>query len=294
MRANEIECYQIDSKTFSATCGHKPLSLYESAHKASVISHRSLGFFQRIYYLALDLLATFGFFKERRFELIKENVEEIQKIFTKWRVKLAKYVDQHFVRISGNVEHLDEAEIIGLGETHIVDAHRVRNAKVIDDLAAPNDLILVEHDERREFRSDQAQFVQSGLQIYGWDDRSGESDDAAGRMNTAATAGALALPLIFVFPPLGIGLAASSFGYFCSQGKRDGKIIDQELPMRNENMCRTIDKCRENGRKIYVIAGSAHFEPSETSQEQQKMYELTINYLKDKKHVLLVPKKRMS
>lgn len=304
MKAIITNNYHLDNKTFSATCDEKPLSLYVAASKARAVSFRSFNFLEKIYFYFLDLIASIGLLKAHRYELLKENIGEIEKvqnIFLKKRKELAQFVSEHYTRIAGNVEHLDEAEVIGLGETHIVEDHRVRNAKVIDELAEPGDLILLEYDERdcEEARVLQAGHVKSVLPIMGWDDRSGGSTDAAIKIQINALAGVLASPFFMIHtisnPVVGAISALSYYGYLKWDSNKASEIIDRELPMRNESMCKRVDENRKEDRRIYVIAGSNHFSRQDlrlgkTSENQEKMYDLTVDSFKDKKFVLLVPK----
>lgn len=302
MNAIELHNYSLNSRDFNAFCDEKPLSLYVAASKVSAISQLSFSFLQKIYYCLLDLFAKVGCFKERRFQLLKENIAELekpQKIFLEKRDKLAKLMDEHYVRIAGTVEHLDEAEIIGLGENHNREEHRVRNAKIIDALAESDDLILVEHDESGIHRANcQASFVRSKLPLVGWDDRSGKTTGAAINLQFFEMLTDLSLPAYICNKFLGLYMLGCAGAYTLFQMKADCEIIDRELVMRNKKMCQVVDQQRKGNRRIYIIAGAGHFQPdfhlyspnSKGSRYQKKMYDQTIDYLKDKKFVLLVPK----
>jgi hypothetical protein len=78
----------------------------------------------------------------------------------------------NFDVIAANVSHLEDAEVICIGETHTNQQHRRNLAALVDSLATKGDLLLLEYDQRKAFRTKQAEFIQTPLLTLGWDQTS--------------------------------------------------------------------------------------------------------------------------
>lgn len=101
---------------------------------------------------------------------VNEDILQIQ------RQKINQFIkDNHRVWIS-NVDNLDEAQIICMGETHGNEIHRKINAEIIDSLFVVNSILLVEKasSEPQDVSSllsanEQAKYVKKPIKIQGWD-----------------------------------------------------------------------------------------------------------------------------
>jgi hypothetical protein len=289
----EVNSYSIDSVNEVVICDGVPLGCVETAKKAQAVSKKNFSFFTWVYFYAVDLLAyLFSSFKKRQFTEISTLVDPIiaeQKTFIQQRKKISDFVKKHFEVISQNVKHLDEAEVICFGETHGTYHHMFHNAQVIDALAEPeSDLILVEHDDKLSFRSDQAKYVKTPLPVKGWD----KLDEKIIKE----------LSKKLSLDPISL-ISQIFFGRISTKKLEDmkwatQKIID-DLPDRNRHMCKTIEENRAKKRRIYTIAGSGHLSMPDKkkvdylntdSKPQEVAYKETLEYLKTKKHAILIPK----
>lgn len=291
MKPLEICNYRVNAQDAVVLCNDRPMDCVDTARKAQIVSKRTFGLFTWIYFYAVDILAhLFSTFKKRQFSetsSLARQVIDDQNKFVKQRNKVAEYVKNNFKVVSQNVKHLDEAEVICFGETHGTYRHMSNNAKVIDALSEPDsDLILVEHDEHLKFRSDQAKYVKKPLPVKGWD----KLDEAT--INEISSK--------LKLDPMSI-ISMIFFGRLPEEKVEEmqwanQKIID-DLPERNQHMCKTIEENGVKDRRIYVIAGSGHL-----SSPKGKMYEglnkdpqevafrETLAYLKGKKYAILIPK----
>lgn len=239
-------------------------------------------------------------------------------------------VNNKYKVIASNVNRLEEAEVVCLGENHTSQQNRMDNGKIIDELSNQDDLVLTEFDEnlsqeleaewgknhekpdlfklfaedkklskteccgkfftrmflskfktKEELKKDQidartqqAQFVTKPLAIKGWDKRGKSWWDMASSLFTA----------LHLTNP---------------------EQLMKTLPSRNQNLCKTIDENKKEHRKIFVLAGSAHLTPSSvygyiqrlirwwigfTPWHQDKAYSETLESLKAKRFVILVPR----
>lgn len=289
MKLVAINNYQIDAKNFNVLCDEKVVGCVETAAKITEVSKKTFGCFTWLKFYAIDFLANFfQYFKERQFSIASAHSQKIvtgQKLYLKTAEKVDRFIRDHFEIVSKNVDHVLEAEIICLGETHETLSHMLRNGQLIDAIGESDDLILVEHDDSQNCRSDQARYVQKPIEIRGWDKRDPELMDelqALYEVNPIDIIGQI------LFGDAPIDRSEESDALF-------QRIIDG-LPERNRHMCKTIDANFYPGRRIFVIAGQGHFRPPATMhkdginlQSQQKAYDETLAYLKGKKYAILVP-----
>jgi hypothetical protein len=292
VRPIDLSNYRIDSAQSVVFCGDRPLDCVETARKATAVSRRTFRIFEWVYFYAVDLLAhLFATFKKRQFTEIRAlagNLIADQKKFLKLRTKVSEFVKNHFKVISKNIEHLDEAEVICLGETHGTYRHMSNNGKLIDILSEPDsDLVLVEHDENLPtFRSDQAKYVKRPLPIKGWDKL---DEETLQEISSKLDLDPMSLISMIFFGRLPIQKLEEI--QWANQ-----KIID-DLPARNQHMCQTIEENRGKGRRIYVIAGSGHLSLPKGKmyrgldvKPQEEAFQETLTYLKTTKHAILIPK----
>jgi hypothetical protein len=283
--------YKVDTQKEVVFCDEKPLDCVDTARKAQVVSKRTFSLFTWIYFYAVDLLVhLFTSFQKKQFTVtsgLVGNLIKEQDVVLKQRKKVDEFVKKHFKVISQNVKNLDEAEVLCLGETHGTYRHMSNNAKLIDALSDEKDLILVEHDEKLSFRSDQAKYVKRPIPIKGWDKIDQVGLNEISRKLRIDDMSSL-ISMIF-------------FGRLPREKLEDmqwanQKIID-ELPERNQHMCQTIEKNRAKERRTYTIAGSGHLSSPEgkmydglNKKPQEVAFQETLAYLKTKKHAILVPK----
>lgn len=175
-------------------------------------------------------------------------------------------IEDQFVVQETNVENLEEAQVVCLGENHHSIAHRLNNSKLINQIACENDILLTEYDERRG-TSDakyQVPYLSKRLSVHGWDTRSDLLDSLATRQDDLTDAETSLLE----------------------------QIAFQTLPQRNQSLCNAVEKYAQTGRRVFVTAGFLHFCPSSGGSNplQDQAYEETVSYLKTKKFAILNPK----
>lgn len=284
-----IRNYSIDANNFSVLCENKPVGCVETAAIVAQQSKTTFKFYDWLKFYILDFLAThFQSFKQRQFSIVSGLTKEIlcvQKKFLKTAEKVNRFISNHFDIYSKNVNDVCEAEVICLGEIHGTLSHMLRNGQLIDALATKDDLLLVERDDNIGGQSDQDKFVQSPIQIKGWDKRDPDLE-----YELTSSLGARATNAI----------GRLLFGDESRNGAEDTrelfqKVIDN-LPDRNQHMCKVIANHLKPGRRIFVIAGKGHFLlPDENKKEdlnlegQRIAVEETLDYLQTKKYAILVP-----
>ncbi len=286
----EIKNYTVDSVNQMIRCKEESLDCVDLAIRIEQISNKSFGFFQWLYFYAIDILSYLSYsFKERQFgeaSQLCKIVLDSQKNHLRLQEKIDRYVRDHFHVISSNVEHINDAEVICLGETHGTFSHMYRNAQLIDAISEKQDLLLVEHDDNLSFRSDQAKYLRKQLPLKGWDKLDADTIEE--------------LSLAMQMDPIDL-IGLIFFGEFPIDREEqinwaNQKIID-DLPGRNSHMCKTIEENRKPGRRIYVIGGKGHFTPPQNLSEngldftpQNEAYKQTLSYLKTKKYAVMIPK----
>ncbi|MBX7066336.1 MAG: hypothetical protein K1X28_03815 [Parachlamydiales bacterium] len=289
MKTIAINNYNIDAKNFVVSCNNQKVGCVETATKITQLSKKTFGIFEWLKFYAIDLLADiFQSFKEKQFTIVKLHAQKIifdQNKYLKGVEKVDRFVREHFEIVSKNVDHIHEAEVICLGETHETLSHMLRNAQLIDALGEPNDLILVEHDETRKERSDQARFVRKPIEVKGWDKRDPElMEELAAAYDINPND--VIMQILFGDKPTDRTEEVDAILQ---------KIVDN-LPERNESMCKTVEENSCPGRRIYVISGQGHLKPPTSLvkdginlEGQKRAFDETLEYLKTKKYAILVP-----
>lgn len=284
----EVRYYSIYPEEKSIKCDGTDVGCASLAARVQKLGLKSFGILDWIHFYLIDFAHYFSLFTERRFQILSDFVDLVddhQQKFLDLRYRVDEFAKKHF-NIQANVDHLDQAEIICLGEIHTNTQHMIMNAEIIDALAEPKELVLVEHDERHKYRSNQAEYVKSDVRKLGWDRYDPED------IQKIVDARRLDLPKIL---NVVIGLDYPDWK------KEQIREADQEminaLPARNQHMIQTIRSRWKPGKRVYVIAGSGHwmspkyrFLSGVDLQPQEEMYELTMQFLRTKKFAILVPK----
>lgn len=312
MNIAAISAYHIDNNQFNVTCDGRPLSLYSAVSRVCSIRGRSFGFLKKMYCFFLDLFASIGYVKRNRFEILKKKVEQLKNPErTKTLSDLQKFISRHYKKTAGTVNRLEKADIIVLGELHNQDIHRTHNGRIINQLAKEGDRLLLEYDQReynhysndRSFRKGcflPAKYVKTKIPRIGWDDRLHRwSDRSRKEMDRL-------VPQLKAVKKEIIKAKESRFTserclkdlqtkLKCLQTRfsRANYTIYRELPLRNRKMCEVINRNLKNNRRVFVIAGRGHLSPTSDGRSgekhQKRMYMQTIESLKDKKFIFLVP-----
>lgn len=215
--------------------------------------------------------------------------------------------------VRSNVEKIEDAQLIFLGETHYNNEHRRNNAKIIDSLYKPGEIVFVEAEEnistesyKSQFNS-QIKFVTSPIIIKGWDIDFNLKDIFYEGVEIIKNNAKL-MPLPFILPMIVHQVAGEAFHLdklaliaglsitlFVCIAESSKKSLEK-LPLRNRHMFMILDKHSPlPGNRKYVIGGSFHFSEVDEIQKKngllndQAMKEFT-EYLKDKKFAILIPK----
>lgn len=216
--------------------------------------------------------------------------------------------------IKGNVEKINDAQIVLLGENHLISEFRRINGIVINSLnhGSAQDALLVETEpflvKWEPKILSQHKFVDTKtILTTGWD------NTLRGPMTaSAATSGALSLLLATInsvrlassvfYDPTSLFSyeGASSLVAICAYAtgvyagyQIHNKIIDATLVPSNQSMCQAIEQQLPRKRKIYVCAGSLHLSTIAwlSTSETQKLAVRTLHhYLRDKKYIILCPR----
>ncbi len=308
MRTIRLNNYEIFKDQLKVECDKQELTCLAAAEKVYQISHQTLGYLDSICYSIIDFLARFSkWFKLRQFLIVGGMATTIindQKMFLEKRQEIESLVKKNFDVVATNVDHLDEAEVVCLGENHISVKNRIDNAHLIDRLCERDDLILTETEESDPIRHSQAKYVRSPLKIKGWDQLGPSTkkglDDACIAAILTAFAG-ISAALNATFFEYALTIAAMKKGYDALQN-----IVD-DLPARNRSLCRKIDSLSKDGRRLYAIAGFSHLQPVEKEgffrrlfckglfpfadqNPQDVAYRETLASLQKRKFAILVPK----
>lgn len=266
-----------------------PLNCVEAAKK----TQKTLNQLQWGYFHCIDLLAYLGCcFKQKQFSIVRGLTSEMifeQKPQPPSRQRISAWVTDHFKTIDKNVEYLDQAEVICLGEEHDNMNHRLINAEVIHALSKKGDLILTEDNGQSPCPSlwettEQVRFVEDPLEIQGWD----LPLIRHSIKNVVLASIALAFPKVY------------TLSYLKDRSYNATQQLLNKFPERHHHMCKKIEENWKGDRKIYVIGGFLHFcSPKENSRLAEyfdlkpvdRAYEETLQYLRTKKFAILIPKK---
>lgn len=267
------------------------------------------GFCRWIYFHIIDFLAPYlRCIKYEQYSILHEwSCGQIAKLndFLEQRRKIREMVDQNFVVVEKNVENLDEARVILVGETHSRDDHRINNGGLIDALSEKDDLLLVEESEKDPHpeKTNQIRHVRKPLAVGGWD-----VDKIAGLEPYVASTPLFyfGIAMICAWP---FGTIVGSLSLLASLVTRTNGLrqIINGIPERNRNLCRVIQRSIRPGNRIFVIAGSAHLAPLKILKWKKSLidqyltgidmgnvdraYTETTDYLKGEKFAILIPKR---
>ncbi len=108
------------------------------------------------------------------------HVQDVQQEKQSVIEELTRHIRTNYQVIYTNVECLDQAEVICLGEDHLADIHRRINAHVVDQLYSPESILLVEKPSlttnenamilnSHEQGNAQEKHVRSPIETRGWD-----------------------------------------------------------------------------------------------------------------------------
>ncbi len=261
------------------------------------------------------------------------------------REKINQLVKENYRVVISNVDQLDEAQIICLGESHNNEIHKEINAQIVDTLYEDESILLVEETSQEnneqskilyenEILPEQAKYVKKAIKIQGWDIEFDENRRKELHEFVKAST-------IYKKPKVSDFLTLSKitkvdkdlennelsnccqitkiFSFFCTwcctaifiksctpcikkyyknkayQGLQE---IINEVPIRNQKMCETIQHVLETHKKVFIIAGNKHFDFVEEGEgikeldfgPSNKAIGQTIDFLATKKFVILIPK----
>ena len=102
------------------------------------------------------------------------------------RDKINQLIKDNYIVFISNVNHLDESQIICLGETHDNEMHRKINAQIIDMLYIDESILLVEKTSQEtneksnllyedDLTNEQAKYVKKPIKIQDWDIKEDEN-----------------------------------------------------------------------------------------------------------------------
>lgn len=251
-------------------------------------------------------------------------------------------MDNYILR--GNVDQLDEAQVICLGESHGNKSHCRINANIINYFNLNRSILLTE--KAKELESEDLSFqsefekacteelIDIPIKIDGWDIQFDKQQmkDIEGFMR-AGIIHKKPRPIHFINGSKLIKLkediensqlsncerTSSVFSFLCTMcctglfvkscnpciskyyeiktHKGLQKIVDN-VPVRNQSMCNSIQKASEIYERVFVVAGSGHFEVVRKGEGREGInykpsndaVKKTIKFLKTKKYVILIPK----
>lgn len=261
----------------------------------------------------------------------------------KQRDEINQFIQENYRSWISNVDQLDEAQIICLGEMHDVEMHRMINAQIIDMLYEQESILLVEKStqeinenlslsDKEEDAISQAKYVRQPIQVDGWDIEDDEirikelgkyvracmiyeepkvihflSYSKTTRLyedlenNRLSTCSRIAKIVSF-----GCRLSCTALfvktckpcikKYYKAKARQGLQKIINGCLLRNQRMCEVIQDVSENYKKVFVMAGQAHFEMIEKETKgidygpSNKAVKLTMDFLSTKKFAILIPK----
>lgn len=229
------------------------------------------------------------------------------------RDRVDAFAKKHFEIIAANVEHLDQADVICLGETHTEDSHRKNNGALIDMLSQKGDTVLVETEERRPMWDDQTQYVKNQVELDGWDRRDPSTNTGVAKLFTSVALDIisdifliLGIIALFLFSPMAayvllpMGFVLGIAGMVLA--KQGVQAVFDDIPERNRSLCERIDEAALSRKRVFAIAGSAHLSPVSASnynffekalidfKPQDEAFQETLASLQKHKFAILVPK----
>lgn len=330
----DFKCYRDfkvdESRSLYIRDDHQIATCKSAMTMASELGVAEFRLLERIMFIWLDFCALIPLFRGFQFNALKTRIMPalIEKI-----EEANRFVRENYYCAGKSVDYLSDAKIVCLGENHSKDIHRKNNGAVIDELIGKSnsDVVLVEEPQEgvflseRVFLSEQDKYVTKSIARYGWDNRLLGSLEKLESLRS--------VPFGEICTKLGSGLYMVILSEYCGNPMNflnpsykeiifgglilwsvydvinswntlkkiqitmeKNKIINaNEFLGSNQNMCKIIEK-NLGYRKIYVTAGWGHFHPySHLVQKKvvQGVRELH-EYLKDKKHMILIPRSEIS
>lgn len=258
------------------------------------------------------------------------------------REKINQFIQANYRVYISNVDQLDEAQIICLGERHGSETHKKINAQIVDMLYENESILLVEKSSQEineesnllhedELINEQAKYVKTPIKIQGWDIE--DNENRITELKEFVTAS-----MIYEKPRASYFLSSSRISrisndlennqlstcsritslfsfccilcctslfvkcctpcikkYYKKKGYQGFQKIINEVPLRNQKMCETIQNVLETNKKIFVMGGNKHFDFVEQGLEgidygpSNNAVEQTIGFLETKKFAILIP-----
>lgn len=341
MKTEKINNFCFDSNNLICKQDERQLKSLDIALKVEGTFSGLKGIPHRLYFHLIDLLAPhITWAKRKQYNIISDLCQPLikkQEAFLQQRKSIQEMVDKHFTIVAKNVEHLDEAQVIGLGEVHRKEEHQKNNGELIDALSEPKDEILVETSiysapasavlkkPPKDFNesekvlaqlldpkfSNQIKYVEKPLATSGWDLPLSQQNLCLNltitpvikiAISTCVLSGMAAIPFLFVKPITGIALGALSalsiIGTSLLSDRQEGIDLFSDMPARNRMLCQQTEEKLKPDRRVFVIAGAAHWTPSILKKKICVDYtpvvtacQETLEYFKTKKFAILIPKR---
>lgn len=224
------------------------------------------------------------------------------------------FVKEHYRPMVSNTD-LKNAQVILLGECHYNEQNRKVNGQLIDLLSSDKDLLLTEYDDDY-YQQQQKKFGEPPKELplppkpgepgydpeliiqYSENVLKEVGRELVGGVDCVDAAPRQAKYVIHSLKKKGWDFNSDKKLDYWLRALRKADLlsrVSQELPQRNRHLCKTIEENIEPGKKIFVIAGAAHLQPSSENPGpgilgQDEVYKETLDYLKTKKFAILIPK----
>lgn len=291
-------CFKVDESNLLFVRDDNQIATCNSAASLSIeIGITEFSIIERIKFLWIDFCALIPIFRDKQFAVLKER---IMPPLIKRIEKANQFLIQNYNCAANNVDCLEDAKIICLGEVHTEDSHRKNNGAVIDEIIGMSrrDILIEESTPEKIDHSQQGKYVKKFIERAGWDNRPPKL-----RSNGDSILDIFSdiRPLIIGAGVYGIFFPSDELGYISYAAFLLGisaLIVDiqktqsqlGEFLGSNQNMCKVIGKNLRR-RKVFVIAGSAHLQihPGYERMSSQGVKELR-EYLNREKHIILIPK----
>lgn len=230
-------------------------------------------------------------------------------------------IETHYTVFATNVDILEDAEVICFGETHTIEDHRKHSAMIIDELSQPNDVLLLEEPAPNQ-PEQYSKYLKKQIETQCWDAPVSEKDKeellayslAEEFVQRPSCPTCIEVPENTKIPScclITCALSAVLCDCICSkifsscirkyykrkylQGFQ--KII-KDCPLRNEFMRKNIERVVSQGKRAFLNSGSAHLRPIDPKRRVKgidytavdQAVEDTLNYLRTKKFIVLIPK----
>lgn len=329
MSIDAVDKYNILPCKFKVVDDDCRFKCFDAAEKAHAFMKKGLSGFDSLWYSALDRLAPYNkYCNDRRKEAIAMFATPIASSYYSITTPcdIQELVNNSYTVITANVDNIQDAEVICLGENHFLPNHQLMNARIID--ALKGEIIALVEAENGDDVSEhfETKYVKKKIDSKGWDIHSPKSIEGRDTMHAYKEAPQIPLLALLVgcfclgslmitlnsmskimllkssILSLVIGFLINHLIKITYNAKHENgfqKIVD-EVPRRNRNMCKTIQENSQPGRKVVVIGGLSHFVPSSFLKSQcsdfaknftpyDTAFDETIEFLQKRKFAILVP-----